>query len=360
MPDTFKYGYTTGSCAAGAAKGAAYGLLQGTIPDSVDLLTPAEVTLRLNLLHRKIGTDFAECAVRKDSGDDPDITNGCEIHVRVERSGNNGIRFIGGEGVGMVTKPGLQIHQGEPAINPVPRAMIKQSLEEVLGKDEGVDVLVTVPEGRKLAKKTFNGRLGIVDGISIIGTTGIVRPMSLEAFKVSLLCGLDVAKAAGHESVVLVPGSIGETGFRKHFEIEGDQVIQMSNFVGFMLGETLKRGFKRVIIGGHPGKLAKLIRGDFYTHSSNSKPANDILIDLFEKAMVDSSIICELSDSPTVEGIVEIMKKHNMMNIFDRIADHVQTSASRYVSSNAAIGIVLFDMKKNIVGESKGFKIWQK
>ena len=123
MPDTFKYGYTTGSCAAGAAKGAAYGLLQGTIPDSVDLLTPAEVTLKLNLLHRKVGTDFAECAVRKDSGDDPDITNGCEIHVRVERSGNNGIRFIGGEGVGMVTKPGLQIHQGEPAINPVPRSM---------------------------------------------------------------------------------------------------------------------------------------------------------------------------------------------------------------------------------------------
>ncbi len=134
----------------------------------------------------------------------------------------------------------------------------------------------------------------------------------------------------------------------------------MSNFVGFMLDETLKRGFKRVIIGGHPGKLAKLIRGDFYTHSSDSKPANDILIDLFEKVMIDSSIICELSDSPTVEGMVEIMRTHNMLNIFDRVADDVQISASRYVSSNAEIGIVLFDMKKNIVGESEGFKVWQK
>ena len=360
MPDKFEYGYTTGSCAAGAAKGAAYGLLQGTIPDSIDLLTPADVTLQLNLLHRKVGNGFAECAVRKYSGDDPDITNGCEIHVRVERSSGNGIRFIAGDGVGTVTKPGLQIPQGEPAINPVPRSMIKQSLEEVLGTLSGMDVRVTVPEGKKLAKKTFNGRLGIVDGISIIGTTGIVRPMSLDSFKVSLLCGLDVAKAAGHESVVLVPGSIGETGFKRHFEIEGDQIIQMSNFIGFMLDETVKRGFKNVIIGGHPGKLAKLIRGDFYTHSSNSKPANDILINIFKKEKIDSSVICKLRGSTTVEGMVEIMRKHNMLNIFDRIADDVQTSAYRYVSSKTEIGTILFDMKKNIVGVSKGFKVWQK
>ena len=360
MPDKFKYGYTTGSCAAGAAKGAAYGLLQGTIPDSIDLLTPAEITLKLNLLHRKVGNDFAECAVRKYSGDDPDITNGCEIHVRVERSSGNGIRFIAGDGVGTVTKPGLQVPQGEPAINPVPRSMIKDSLKEILGNHGGIDVLVTVPEGRKLAKKTFNGRLGIVDGISIIGTTGIVRPMSLDSFKVSLLCGLDVAKATGHESVILVPGSIGETGFQTHFDVEKDQIIQMSNFIGFMLDEALKRGFKSIIIGGHPGKLSKLIRGDFYTHSSKSKPANDLLIDLFKKMKVDSAVACELSNSPTVEGMVEIMRKHDKLHIFNQIADNIQTAAYRYVSSNAEIGTILFDMKKNIIGTSKGFKIWQK
>ena len=140
MPDKFEYGYTTGSCAAGAAKGAAYGLLQGTIPESIDLLTPADVTLQLNLLHRKVGDGFAECAVRKYSGDDPDITNGCEIHVRVERSSGNGIRFIAGDGVGTVTKPGLQVPKGEPAINPVPRSMIRQSLEDVLGTLGGIDV----------------------------------------------------------------------------------------------------------------------------------------------------------------------------------------------------------------------------
>ncbi|HJO47899.1 MAG TPA: cobalt-precorrin-5B (C(1))-methyltransferase CbiD [Candidatus Scalindua sp.] len=354
------YGYTTGSCAAGAAKGAAYGLLQGTIPDTVDLTTPADVTLKLNLIHRRVGKDFAECAVRKYSGDDPDITNGCEVYVRVTRSEANGVRFIGGDGVGLVTKPGLQISQGEPAINPVPRSMIKDSLKEVLGKHGGLEISVSVPEGKKLAKKTFNGRLGIVDGISIIGTTGIVRPMSLDSFKVSLLCGLDVAKAAGHDSIVLVPGSIGETGFLKHFNISKYQVIQMSNFVGFMLDEAVKRGFRNVIIGGHPGKLAKLIRGDFNTHSSKSKPANDILIKIFKREKISSALINELNDSSTVEGMVEIIKEHNFMQVFDRIADDVQSAAGRHILSKAKIGTILFDMRKNIIGVSKGFKDWQK
>jgi cobalt-precorrin-5B (C1)-methyltransferase len=354
------HGYTTGSCAAGAAKGAAYGLLQGTIPDIVDLITPADVTLRLNLIHRKVGKDFAECAVRKYSGDDPDITNGCKIHVRVKRSETNGIRFMGGDGVGLVTKPGLQVTRGEPAINPVPRSMIKDSLKEVLGKHGGIDVSVTVPEGKKLAKKTFNGRLGIVNGISIIGTTGIIRPMSLDSFKVSLLCGLDVAKAAGHDAIVLVPGSIGETGFLRHFNVSKYQVIQMSNFVGFMLDKAANHNFKNIIIGGHPGKLAKLIRGDFYTHSSKSKQANDILIRIFRREKISSTLINELNDSSTVEGMVEIIKEHNVMQVFDRIADDVQSSADRYILSKANIGTILFDMRKNIIGVSKGFKDWQK
>jgi cobalt-precorrin-5B (C1)-methyltransferase len=354
------HGYTTGSCAAGAAKGAAFGLLQGAIPDTVDLTTPADVTLKLSLIHRRVGKDFAECAVRKYSGDDPDITNGCKIYVRVKRSETNGIRFMGGDGVGLVTKPGLQIPQGEPAINPVPRSMIKDSLKEVLGKHGGIDVSVTVPEGKKLAKKTFNERLGIVDGISIIGTTGIVRPMSLDSFKVSLLCGLDVAKAAGHDAIVLVPGSIGETGFLKHFNVSKYQVIQMSNFVGFMLAEAIKRKFKNIIIGGHPGKLAKLIRGDFNTHSSKSKPANDVLIKIFKRENLSTAVVNKLNDSSSVEGMVEIIKEHNFMQVFDRIADDVQSSAERYILSKANIGTILFDMRKSIIGISKGFKDWQR
>ena len=134
----------------------------------------------------------------------------------------------------------------------------------------------------------------------------------------------------------------------------------MSNFVGFMLDEAVKRRFRNVIIGGHPGKLAKLIRGDFYTHSSKSKPANDILIKIFKREKISSALINELNESSTVEGMVEIIKEHNDMQVFDRIADDVQSSADRYISSKANIGTILFDMRKNIIGVSKGFKDWQR
>ncbi len=218
-------------------------------------------------MHRKVGNDYAEYAVRKCPGDDPEVTNGCEIHVRVERSEYNEIRFI---------------------------------------------------------------------------------------------CGLDIAKAAGHESIVLVPGSIGETGFKRHFNIEGYQIIQMSNFVGFMLDESIKRGFKSIIIGGHPGKLLKLIRGDFYTHSSSSKPANDVLIGILKKEKLGFPLINMLNKSPTIEGMVEILREHNLLHLFNRISDDVQSAAVQYVSSKARIGVILFDMKKNVIGYSKGFTDWQK
>lgn len=376
--DKFNYGFTTGSCAAGAAKGAAYGLLERSIPDFVDLDTPAGVQLKLRPIHHRIGRNFSECAVRKYSGDDPDVTNGCEVYVRIERpnatspnetlsqeqhkssAGRKGIKFTGGEGVGTVTGPGLQVAQGEPAVNPVPRSMIRNAISDVLGDSDGLDVTITVPGGKKLAQKTFNERLGIIDGISIIGTTGIVKPMSLDSFKVSLQCGLDVARASGHDTVVLVPGSIGEKGFKQNFSVSKYQVIQMSNFVGFMIKEAVGRGFKEVILAGHPGKLAKLIRGDFYTHSSRSKPANDILISIFKKEKLDTKLINSLSASSTTEGMVDIIRKENKLNIFNRIADEIQSSAVRFTSAKIKIGTILLDMKKNIVGVSKDFREWQR
>ena len=152
----FNYGFTTGSCAAGAVKGAAFGLLNGAIPETIGLDTPAGIRLNLPTIHRKTAQNYSECAVRKYSGDDPDITNGCEIFARIERAEQRGIRFMGGDGVGMITKPGLQVKEGGPAINPVPRTMIKDAINEVLGDYDGLCVTVTVPEGKKLANKTFN------------------------------------------------------------------------------------------------------------------------------------------------------------------------------------------------------------
>jgi cobalt-precorrin-5B (C1)-methyltransferase len=372
---TFRYGFTTGSCAAGAAKGAAYGLLHGSIPETLELRTPAGILLRLGLIHRNVGTHFAKCAIRKYSGDDPDVTNGCEVHVCVEKTlrpcPNNRqepekknrrgeIKFIGGDGVGLVTRPGLQVAQGEPAINPVPRQMIQKEIGEILGDCEGAVVEVSVPGGEELAKKTFNERLGIMGGISIIGTSGIVKPMSLDAFKVSLVCELNVAKASGYETIVLVPGGIGESAFLRHFAITQHQVVQMSNFVGFMLQEAVKLSFKEIVLAGHPGKLAKIIRGDFYTHSSESKPANDILINICERECVDPAAIDMLKNSPTVDGMVEVLKECKRLDIFDCVALDIQSSASQHIAADSKIDVILFDMKKTVIGVSKDFREWQK
>src|SRR5574337_255256 len=278
-----RFGYTTGSCATAAAKAAAIGLFTGNIPDEVEIDTPIGTKLRLKIYHKQLSADDAACAVQKDAGDDPDVTNGCYVHAKVERNFTQTIEIDGGEGVGRVTKPGLQVPVGHAAINPVPRRMIESAVREVVGKDTGVKVIISVPNGSTLAEKTFNPKLGIVGGISIIGTTGIVRPMSEDAFKTSLLCGLDIAQGIGYETVVLVPGSLGERSMLNLVNIPKDQIIQISNFVVFMLDAAQKRHFKKVILAGHPGKLVKLLLGDFHTHSNVSKPANDILIDIIKQ-----------------------------------------------------------------------------
>ncbi len=280
---TLRSGYTTGSCATAAAKAAAIGLSTGNIPDEVEIDTPAGVKLKLRIYRKQLTADEAACAVQKDAGDDPDVTNGCFVHARVERNNTPEIEIDGGEGVGRVTKPGLQVPVGHAAINPVPRRMIERAVKDVIGNGCGLKIVISVPDGKALGEKTFNPKLGIIGGISIIGTTGIVRPMSEDAFKTSLLCGLDIAQGIGYETVVLVPGSLGERSILNLFNIPKDQVIQISNFVGFMLTAAGQRNFKRVILAGHPGKLAKLLRGDFHTHSAVSKPANDILIDIIEQ-----------------------------------------------------------------------------
>ena len=278
-----RFGYTTGSCATAAAKAAAIGLFTGNIPDEVEIDTPASVKLRLKIHHGQLSTDAAECAVQKDAGDDPDVTNGCYVHAKVKRIFTQTIEIDGGEGVGRVTKPGLQVPVSHAAINPVPRRMIEGAVKEVIGNNCGLKIVISVPDGKALGEKTFNPKLGIIGGISIIGTTGIVRPMSEDAFKTSLLCGLDIAQGIGYETVVLVPGSLGERSTLNLFDVPKDQVIQISNFVGFMLTAAGQRNFKRIILAGHPGKLAKLLRGDFQTHSAVSKPANDILIGIIEQ-----------------------------------------------------------------------------
>jgi cobalt-precorrin-5B (C1)-methyltransferase len=405
-------GYTTGSCATAAAKAAVMGLFQGDIPDEVEIDTPAGIRLRLKILNKQLSDNVAVCAVQKDAGDDPDVTNGCMVCVRVERNKNGTIEIDGGEGVGRVTKPGLQVAVGHAAINPVPRRMIESAVREIIGKSAGVKIIISVPNGKVLGEKTFNPKLGIMGGISIIGTTGIVRPMSEDAFKTSLLCGLDIARGMGYETVVLVPGSLGERSLLNLVRIPRDQVIQMSNFVGFMLDAARKRYFKKIILAGHPGKLVKLLRGDFHTHSAVSKPANDILIGIIEQqiqkrgqgsevrgqqtearnpihevqhlfrkkglakdekflhdntsskgTLLSNAILNRLKEVSTVEGIVELLRDYQCLSIMDEVAEKIEDKVRSFYKGEPEfaipeVGVILFDMKGSIAGVSDSAQAW--
>ncbi len=363
-------GYTTGTCAAGSAKGAALGLINGFIPDHVEINTPIGRAVKLKLQKKQLGDNYAECCVQKDAGDDPDVTNNAFIFCRIQRISANDqsldikkgntysnnkqqITVVGGKGVGVVTKPGLQVEVGLSAINPVPMQMIQTAVLDVIGTKEcNIKVTISVPDGERIAKRTFNNRLGICGGISIIGTTGFVRPMSEDAIKTSLKCELNVANALGHNRVVLVPGNLAETATKKWFGFAKEQVVLMSNFVGYMLNAAHSHGFKEIIIAGHPGKLAKLIRGDFNTHSSNSKPANDIIVNIIEKRLTRNSVIEKIKESTTVEGIIQEVEKAKELNIFNNIAEMVREAASAFLNDKQEIGVVLFDMQKKIIGYS--------
>ena len=377
---TLRSGYTTGSCATAAAKAAAIGLFTGNIPDEVEIDTPAGIKLKLSVYHKQLSADEAACAVQKDAGDDPDVTNGCYVHAKVKRNFTQTIEIDGGEGVGRVTKPGLQVPVGHAAINPVPRRMIEGAVKEVIGNNCGLKIVISVPDGKALGEKTFNPKLGIIGGISIIGTTGIVRPMSEDAFKTSLLCGLDIAQGIGYETVVLVPGSLGERSILNLFNIPKDQVIQISNFVGFMLTAAGQRNFKRIILAGHPGKLAKLLRGDFQTHSAVSKPANDILIDIIVQKVqyggqesgvrgqktetrLPNAILNHLKEVSTVEGIVELLREYKYLSIMNEVAEKVETKVLEFYRDKQPfptleVGVILFDMKGSIIGISNSAQTW--
>lgn len=396
-----RFGYTTGSCATAAAKAAAMGLFIGNIPDEVEIDTPAGVKLHLKIHEKQLSAESATCAIQKDAGDDPDVTNGCFVHAKVERRATHTIEIDGGDGVGRVTKPGLQVPVGQAAINPVPRRMIEEAVRGIIGKDAGAKVIITVPTGRVLGEKTFNPKLGIVGGISIIGTTGIVRPMSEDAFQTSLLCGLNIARGSGYETVALVPGSLGERSLLGLADVAKEQVVQISNFVGFMLKAACERGFKKIILAGHPGKLAKLLRGDFHTHSAVSKPANDILIEtilqhirtvpppcrtpspnemgkreaeniLAEKSIRQNNsdlgypsdeIIGKLKESPTVEGIVELLRDSGCLLVMNNVAEEIEVKVRDFLHGKATIipdmvGIILFDMKGTVIGISNNAQTW--
>lgn len=345
-------GYTTGTCAAAAAKAAALLLVGRDVTKDVEITLPGGDIVRMPVVYGKIENGCAEASVRKDAGDDPDITNGVLVVASVAWVEGGDVILEAGEGVGIVTKPGLQVAPGEPAINPFPRRMIREAVRAVT--DRGVRVTLSIPCGRELAAKTFNPRLGITGGLSILGTSGRVRPFSCPALKTSLKCLLDVAVATGIKNPVFVPGRIGRRAAERHFLVKDSQVIEVGNDWGFMVDMLAPTGTEALLVVGHPGKLAKLAMDEWDTHSSRSASAVPFIVHLAESIFRRS-----LPESPTVEGIFTAFGNDERKKLGDRLATLIRKAVSGRIGGGIAVSIVLVDMKGDMIGKSGNFTVWK-
>lgn len=345
-------GYTTGACAAAAAKAAVMLLCGGSVPGAVEISLPEGNRVRFSVLSSCRDGETAQASIRKDAGDDPDVTNQATVVVTVAFTEDGGVRFAAGEGVGFITKPGLSIAPGEPAINPVPRRMIEQAIREVTAR--GVKITVSIPGGRELAARTFNPRLGIEGGLSIIGTTGIVKPFSAPALTASLKCALDVAAACGIRAPVLVPGNIGEGAALKNLRVDANRIIQVSNHWGFMLDEAARLPFERLLALGHPGKLAKLVDGEWDTHSSNSASAVGVVARIAESVLGRA-----VPQSATVEGIFEALDREETAALGNALASAVRKAITARIGLSADIAVALINMAGELLGTAGDLSPWK-
>jgi cobalt-precorrin-5B (C1)-methyltransferase len=351
---SLRSGITTGACAAAAAKAAAAVLAGGPAPGEVDLRLPSGQSIRLPILYveSRENPPAVTAAVRKDAGDDPDVTDGLEVRATLCWDDATVVTFIAGEGVGTVTKPGLQVPPGEPAINPVPRQMILGAIREVTRR--GVRVEISVPGGREIAAKTFNPRLGIVGGLSILGTTGIVRPYCTRALHEALRCALDVAAACQVTAPVLVPGNVGARAARRHFSLRDEQLVEVGNAWGFVVGLLPERTFSAVLLLGHPGKLAKLAAQEWDTHSARSSQATQYLGRLCPEVLQHPA-----PESTTAEGMFAALPAEERKTLADELARRVRAAVANRVGSRLAASVFLVNMAGECLGSDGDLAPWR-
>ncbi|KUO69836.1 MAG: cobalt-precorrin-6A synthase [Desulfosporosinus sp. BRH_c37] len=358
---TWREGYTTGSCAAGAAKMACLLLRGDSLAEQVEIPLPNSARLTMPIHGGDTRYPEARASILKDGGDDADITHGLEIHAIVRYISPQGeVRIRGGRGVGTVTKKGLALSVGESAINPVPRKMIREAVREVFPKEE-LEIIIEVPAGAVTAKRTLNPRLGIIGGISILGTSGIVRPMSEEAFKTSILPELDQAVAYGHKTIVLTPGHYGYRVASERFRVPTEAVIQMSNFVGFLLEEAAYRGIEQVILLGHIGKLIKVSGGIFQTHNRVADARMEILLTHAALAGVNLDTLKYLAGFPTTEGATSELLLLGEQKLLHHLAHMASERAQAFTFGRLSVGTIMTLLNGQPVGwDLKAQKIMEK
>ncbi|MBQ9866276.1 MAG: cobalamin biosynthesis protein CbiD [Lachnospiraceae bacterium] len=306
------YGFTTGSCAAAAAGAAARMLFGGKETDKITIMTPAGIEYHADILDISASQESVSCAVKKFSGDDPDITNGTLIYasVRPVADGRGEVYIKGGKGVGRVTRPGLDQAVGEYAINSVPRQLIKETVSDAMEQyafTDSIEVTISVPEGEELAKKTFNPRLGIEGGISIIGTSGIVEPMSTKALIDTIRVELNQQKAEGAEEAVVAPGNYGLEFMRDHYGFDLDKAVKCSNFIGDTIDIVKELGFKKMLLCGHIGKLIKVSGGIMNTHSKEADCRMEFMAAAALRAGADAHTALKILDMNTTDEALEYL-----------------------------------------------------
>jgi cobalt-precorrin-5B (C1)-methyltransferase len=352
---TLLTGYSTGTCAAAAAKAAAVILVENKRPETVVITLPdsTEVVFKITESIFNENENCASAAVVKYAGEDPDVTNGLKVHASVEYDPGNGIHFFAGDGVGTVTKPGLSVPPGEPAINPVPRKMITDAVRGVT--DAGMRITISIENGESIARKTFNPRLGIVGGLSVLGTSGRVVPYSCSAVRESFKCTLDVALANGVRNPVFVPGNIGRKAALEHFLLTEEQLIEVGNEWGYMTDEMAKRDVDRLLVMGHPGKLAKLITGHWDTHSKRSPSAIPVVCDYLSKTNGTAE-----TQSPTVEGLFAELSTKERHTLANMLSENISVAIEQRLCGRLRPSVVLINMQGVILGRWGNLSHWRR
>ncbi|RCW50434.1 MULTISPECIES: cobalt-precorrin-5B (C(1))-methyltransferase CbiD [unclassified Halanaerobium] len=354
----YRLGYTTGTTAAGAVKAAALMLLEQKTVNKIIIKTPAEIEVEMETQDCFYSTDLARAAVVKDAGDDPDQTDGIKITVELKRIkfdktlNKSKVILKGGKGVGKVTKPGLQLDVGQAAINPEPRKMIKKAVRDIFPENNIFEVHISAPAGVEIAKKTFNPKLGIKGGISILGTTGIVEPMSESAYKESLAVELRQAAALGYKKLIFVFGNHGKkralkAGFKE------EQIIRMSNFVGFMLTELKELKIDEIVMVGHIGKIVKVAGGIFNTHSKLADGRREIIAAHAALTGAEQKIIEDIFAINTAEEAAEFLLAHNLESVLQNISEAVVSKVEAKLENKIKCKAVIFTLNQGIVALSK-------
>jgi len=365
-----RYGFTTGSCAAAASKAAAYMLLTGKAKNKITIQTPKGIAYTADITDIKRSENEVSCAVIKDGGDDPDVTTGAYIYasVRILHSDTSAlckkkqdlviINIDGGDGVGRVTKPGLDQPVGNAAINHVPREMIEKEVREVCAlTDETADLLVeiSVPEGETLAAQTFNPRLGITGGISILGTSGIVEPMSSRALLETIRVELNQKRAMGYSIVAVSPGNYGLDYMKRTYGYDLDKSVKCSNFIGDTIDMAVENGFEAMLLTGHIGKLIKVAGGIMNTHSREGDCRMELITSSALSAGADADTARQILSCVTTEEAVNVLKKAGLCEkTMELIMQKIMFYLNKRAAGKIAVACILYSNEHGGLGESAG------